>query len=161
MPVRAVGAAMLVSILVSILAACGAAGIGDGPASSPGPNGPQTSEADMILEGTIRLDGAATPIEVAALRITLRDVSRADASAPVVAEAELRSQTMDATAAVGFRLAVPADLDPGASYELAAHADVDGSGDVTVGDYLTMTSNPVTVTGSQPPVDLVLRRVES
>ena len=66
---------------------------------------------------------------------------------------------MRADTAVPFSLTVPEGLDLRGDYIISAHADVDRSGDISVGDYLTTESFPVAVDGSQGAVEVRLRPV--
>lgn len=112
----------------------------------------------MRLRGTLRLpsDSALTGQEVA--RVRLLDVSRADASSVTVAETSVPLVGGVDSVEVEFELDAP-ELDPGASYSLAAHVDMSGSGDVTQGDLLTTRHVDVSPGGDAETYDVPLERI--
>lgn len=141
-------------------------GTTDGASSSltqqeAGSTVPEPSRTGSTIEGSITIDGLEGPVPISGLNVRLQDVSRADASSQTVAEVAIGEAEFSPGQSVRFSVDVPGELDVGASYVLSAHADLDGSGDISVGDYITMESNPVVVDGSQGSVDLVLRLVSS
>lgn len=91
----------------------------------------------MQLRGDVRISEGAESIRLAALTVRLLDVSRADASAKTVGLTTLEKVSLTVDEAIDFVLEVD-HLDPHNTYSLAAWFDVDGSGDVTIGDYRTM-----------------------
>ncbi|QZY29867.1 YbaY family lipoprotein [Nocardioides coralli] len=110
----------------------------------------------MRLHGTLRMpdDHALHGHEVA--RVRLLDVSRADAPAVTVAETSIG--LVGTALAVDFDLDVPS-LDPRATYALSAHVDTNGSGDVSVGDLLTMQHVGVSPTATDHSYDVPLQTV--
>jgi hypothetical protein len=52
-----------------------------------------------------------------------------------------------------------ADVDPRAHYVVTAHADLDGDGEVSVGDYVTVESYPLLTWGHLAVASLELREV--
>ena len=113
-----------------------------------------------MIEGTVRIEELDDANAQTTVVVRLQDVSAADAASQTVAEVEVEDAFGSADG-VRFQLAVPDGLDPLGNYILAAHADVDGSGDISVGDFITMTSNPVVIDSSNPPIELQLRLVTS
>lgn len=96
------------------------------------------------LRGEVELAAVPQAVVDGILRIQLADVSRADASAEVIAEMTVTGVTLKSVDdRVGFALQVP-ELDPKRTYTIEAHLDVDGSGDVSIGDYRTMEHFGVT-----------------
>ncbi|MBL8224261.1 MAG: YbaY family lipoprotein [Chromatiales bacterium] len=106
----------------------------------------QSPEPDTLpVTGTITwASGEPLPAD-AVISVQLRDVSRADAPAPLVALQEITSAT---TPPIAFSLAVPATgLDPRASLSIGVRIT---SGDRLI--YISDTANPVPVTGAVEPV---------
>lgn len=96
------------------------------------------------LRGEVQLADVPQPVIGGTLVVQLADVSRAGASAEVIAETTLRDVSLGSVDdRLGFALQVPA-LDPRRTYTIEAHLDVDGSGEVSVGDYRTMEHFGVT-----------------
>jgi uncharacterized lipoprotein YbaY len=92
----------------------------------------------MQLRGEVEFPEVASPVRGATLHVRLLDVSRADASARIVAGTVLENVSVTAAGhRIVFALEV-GDLDTRSTYSLEAHLDVDGSGEVTSGDYRTM-----------------------
>ncbi len=111
------------------------------------------------LRGEVQLAAVPQPVIGGTLVVQLADVSRAGASAEVVAELTLRDVSLgSADDRIGFVLQVPA-LDPRRTYTIEAHLDVDGSGDVSVGDYRTMEHFGVTPDSLAGIMTIRLRRV--
>jgi uncharacterized lipoprotein YbaY len=96
------------------------------------------------LHGEVELVAIPNAVTDCVLHVRLADVSRADASATTIAETTITGVTLrSATDRVGFVLRVP-ELDPRRTYTIEAHLDVDGSGEVSIGDYRTMEHIGVT-----------------
>ena len=98
----------------------------------------------MRIGGEIAWPAALGDIAALRVRIRVEDVSRADAAARTVAELTLPAVTAEdaAKGAVPFSLEV---VPPpgGADYALRVHVDVNGTGAVTPGDWVTVERIPV------------------
>jgi hypothetical protein len=111
------------------------------------------------LRGEIEFASAPHAVADGVLHIRLLDVSRADASATLVAEEVIPAVSMRSVDdRLGFILDVPG-LDPRATYTVEAHLDADGSGEVSVGDYRTMEHIPVTAATLDAAVTVPLRPI--
>lgn len=78
------------------------------------------------------------------MHVRLEDVSRVDAAAILVAEQVIRGvQAGGDVRQVGFAIHGDA-LEPRAHYVVRVHVDVDNDGTVSVGDYVSTASHPVT-----------------
>jgi uncharacterized lipoprotein YbaY len=117
----------------------------------------------MRIEGEVYAADAARRSARATAHVRLQDVSRADAAATTVAEVQLDDVAVPADKAlvVPFTLDVDdAQLDPRASYIVAVHIDLTGSGDVTSGDYITMQSVPAPLGADPARVEVPVRAVQ-
>lgn len=103
----------------------------------------------MGIQVDVLIDPAAAerPPPGTRVHVELRDTSLADAPAQVLASADAVVGDQE-----GARLATVELPAPDASQGLTvwAHADLTGSGDVTVGDFLTTQSHPVPSAEQQP-----------
>jgi uncharacterized lipoprotein YbaY len=97
-----------------------------------------------VITGDVTVDAAAAPISGATLTVRLEDVSRTDASSKVIAQVTIPYVSLEAggSRSIPFQVEVP-EMDPNARYILSAHLDVNNSGEITAGDYITMESVPV------------------
>ena len=106
-----------------------------------------------ILTGSV-IFAQPIPAGRGTLHVRLEDTSRADASATVAAEViEPLSRTLAAGDRVAFMLAVP-EVDEHARYEVRAHVDCSGTGDVSAGDRITTRAYPALTWGAPDHVDV-------
>lgn len=92
------------------------------------------------------------------LHIYVEDVSRADAASVRAAALELPlAASLPAGAEVPFELRVEG-LDPDARYEVRAHLDRSGNGEIESGDLVSVESHPVLTRGAPDRVDIALFR---
>lgn len=92
--------------------------------------------------------------------IELEDVSRADAASQVVTRMRFPATKIHQPGLILFDLAVPKDaIDEKSLYSIRAHVDINGSGEVERGDYITTQSYPVLTRGYGDKVRLQLQRV--
>lgn len=114
----------------------------------------------MRIEGEVHGLDTADRAARATVYVRIQDVSRADAASTTLAEVRLDDVAVPAGEPLVVPFALDVDesmLDARASYILAVHVDVTGSGDVTQGDYLTTQSVPVPSPGTR--VDIPVRAV--
>ena len=104
-----------------------------------------------LVSGTIGFDPDQPDLSGARVRVRLEDVSRADASADVVATQVIDDPAERLTEGrLPFRLSGDRDdIDPSGRYSVAVHVDMDNSGSVSSGDYINTASTPV-LTGGHP-----------
>jgi uncharacterized lipoprotein YbaY len=116
----------------------------------------------LLLAGDIVFEGATPAIKNATVRIQLHDVSRADAPSRIVAEQVLRNISLLPGNAnvISFALDWPLELNLRASYILRAHVDMDGSGKVAAGDFVTTQSYPVDPRDSRTRSKLVVQKAD-
>lgn len=114
----------------------------------------------MRIHGTLHGPADATGVHDAVVTVRLLDVGRADAGAVTLAETTVPVPSGDVLAGgVPFDLESPA-LEPGGTYAVAAHLDVNGSGEVSEGDLITTQHVGVSAQAVDQEVDVPLQRVE-
>lgn len=106
------------------------------------PDDPSLVQGDISFEETARSFSGAT------VYVRLEDVSRADAPARIVAEQMIQ----DFSHAAGTVSPLPFALqgfapDERSRYSVRVHVDVDGDGQVSRGDFLSMENYPVLTFG--------------
>jgi len=94
-----------------------------------------------LLCGVVRLrDAAPTP---SSLYVKVEDVSRADAAARLVAETIVPlEQPLAAGSTVPFSIMIP-EVSEGVRYNVRAHIDCSGSGEIRAGDLISTQAYPV------------------
>jgi len=102
------------------------------------------SPVAVELEGEIVFEDVDSAVRGATAHVRLLDVTRADAASLTLAEATIADVCVDPGPGrpLRFALAVPALPEQGRQ-SLSVHVDVDNSGSVTRGDYVTVESFPV------------------
>ncbi|MEU5002347.1 hypothetical protein [Streptomyces sp. NPDC021622] len=102
------------------------------------------------VEIAVRLvPGAKAPQGTVTLRAQVEEITAADAPARVVSRVVERG--VDLADAPHLTLEVPPP-DPRARYTVRVHADLDGSGVVAPGDFVSVRGNPVLTHGSPDTV---------
>jgi uncharacterized lipoprotein YbaY len=90
----------------------------------------------------------------ATVYIRLEDTSLADAASQIVSKQVLADPAEHVTSE-GIPFALPGgqtDFNPRRRYSVSVHIDMDSSGDVSYGDYISMESNPVLTFGHSDQV---------
>ena len=102
-------------------------------------------QSQRQLEGSIQFQELARGFQNARVHVVVEDVSRADAPSAVVARHSLEGVSAEPGPAPVLRFSMPIEgLEPRRSYSVSVHVDVDGDGSVSMGDYITTESYPVT-----------------
>jgi len=115
----------------------------------------------MQLRGNVRIIPTVDDsIVQSSVHVRLLDVTRADASAETLAEVTLKDVSLTAGEPIDFVLDNVGSLDARNTYSLEAHVDIDGSGDVAMGDYRTMEHFDVSHDTAGEYHPLVCRRVD-
>lgn len=115
----------------------------------------------LKLTGTIRFEGGTPSGEGATVFVRLLDTGRADASSRPVLELVMRGVSLDATMEQGLPYAMSGPVrSESARYDLSVLVDLDGDGETSRGDYITMESHPVSATNPESQVAVRVRRVE-
>jgi putative lipoprotein len=110
------------------------------------------------IHGEIVLPPDAPTGRAGEVVVELRDVTLLDAPSRVIAEQRLRDVPLHPGGRIPFRLEAP-EVPPGGSFSVRAHVDIDGSGRVAPGDFLTTTSHPVPAGGPRAPMTVRVGRV--
>jgi uncharacterized lipoprotein YbaY len=119
------------------------------------PGGAQSVSGDILFgEGSEAFSGATAYIR-------LEDVSRADAPARIAAEQAIRqiSYRPGQPGRIGFELD-GISPDERSRYVVSVHLDVDGDGQVSRGDYISVESYPVLTQGYPRVVSVSLRKIK-
>lgn len=103
------------------------------------------------LSGTIEFQDVREPASNATVHVRVQETGRSDAAAVTVAEAVLRNvNIVPGAQSVPFTVCgIPRNAR--ARYSVRVHVDVDGSGVVSRGDYVSTQSHPFQ-TSSEPAV---------
>src|SRR6185503_18066914 len=105
-------------------------------------------EEEPLVTGEVIVEKNAGPFSGATVYIYLENTSRADAASRIIASQVLLnfSHQPGHEDRIKFKL-FGAMTDPQASCSIRVHIDVDGDGQVSDGDYITMQSYPVLTYG--------------
>lgn len=120
-----------------------------------------TAEKMRLVSGEIVFGEGEEAFSGAVLTVRLEEVGRADAPSDVVAEQTRYGVAWEPGEAgqASFVLYGPAPR-KSAHYAVSAHLDIDGSGQVSRGDYINMASCPVLTLGHPRRVTLRLTRLD-
>lgn len=112
----------------------------------------------MRIEGVVRFQDPPQELVRATVRVRLLDTTFADASAIELADETIRDAPVDGDVAFSFEAP---ELSPRRSYTVAAHVDLSGSGDIEVGDFITMEAVPIESGSSRARLEVPVRAVRS
>ena len=122
---------------------------------------PINAEAPTLptLRGTIEFVGATTPVTGETLYIRLEDLSRPDLGKRLLTERVIPNFATDSSDPGRYRYIINyQEPRPFGEYAVEVHLDVDGSGDVNRGDYVTTAS--YSFTGHTPSKRMNVRMTE-
>jgi hypothetical protein len=118
------------------------------------------SEEKPLVIGSITLGPEVREFDGVTVYVRLEDVSRADAGATPIAEQVLKDVSHRAGAEKSLDFALyGAPPVQGADYNVSVHVDVDGDGEISRGDYITVESYPVLTHGTPECVRVRLEEV--
>ena len=114
--------------------------------------------SETSISGTIDFQGVDKPVSDATVYVRAQDISRADARATTVVEQVINHVNI---VPQGPPITFTLRISPSESghYVVRVHADVDGDGKVSRGDYVSTQSYPVDVSAEQSGLTIVARRV--
>ncbi|MDN5751755.1 MAG: YbaY family lipoprotein [Nitrosospira sp.] len=114
-----------------------------------------------LVKGKVTFEEVAPPFTGATMYVRLENITFADAASKVVAEYVKRDVAFDPKISSDLTFAITGNLpDPSASYAVRVHIDVDGDGEVSQGDFVSMQSYPVITFGHPSEVSILARQVK-
>lgn len=113
---------------------------------------------DLLVSGHVLFDADAPPLSNATVYVRLEDVSRSDIQARFVAEQVMRGISLQPSSPLQFEMR--GDVGGEArQLNVRVHIDVDGDGQISPGDYISMQSYPVVLSTDAPHVQVHVHRV--
>jgi uncharacterized lipoprotein YbaY len=112
----------------------------------------RTVRAEVLLPDDV-------PDRAVVVRVRVADVSREDAAATVVGEAERRDVPLEPGGRLSVTVPVTAEVDPRGRYALQVHVDADGSGRFGSGDLVSTERVPVLTRGAADAAQVRVRRI--
>jgi putative lipoprotein len=114
----------------------------------------------VLVRGLVRFEPTAPPFDNAEVRVRLEDVSTVDAPAALVAEQSIPGVAKPpGPATVAFAVHGDGALDPHRHYGVRVHVDVDGSGRVSAGDFVSTEAYPIRADDGAASLDILVRTV--
>ena len=114
-----------------------------------------------LVEGRITFEKVAPPVTGATMYVRLERITAADIASEAVAEYVERDVAFDPKTSSDLSFAIAGNLpDPRASYAVRVHIDIDGDGEVSQGDFISMQSYPVITFGHPREVSILVRQVK-
>lgn len=113
---------------------------------------------DLLVSGQVLFDADSQPLSNATLYVRLEDVSRADAQSRIVAERVIRGVSSQTSSPLLFEIRGNLGSE-GRQVNVRVHIDVDGDGQISPGDYISMQSYPVSLSANAPHVQVHVHRV--
>ena len=114
-----------------------------------------------LVKGKITFEDETQPFTGATIYVRLENITDADTTAQVVADYVQRDVAFDPKTASEFSFSIAGDPpDPRASYAVRVHVDIDGDGEVSKGDFISMQSYPVITFGYPREVSIFVRQVK-
>lgn len=114
--------------------------------------------AQNMFTGTISFEGQNISFSNATAYVTIKDANIADNTSGVIAEQTIQGLSITQGTNSTFRYAVPTSkLEQGKEYSLSVHIDVDGDGNISQADYITIQRYPL-VSGLKT-LDAVVQKV--
>jgi uncharacterized lipoprotein YbaY len=113
---------------------------------------------NRLAGGSVIINADPSQLRNATVYVRLEDVSRADAPSRIVAEQVLSGVSFAEGTPLRFELR---GVLPGGSLScrLRVHVDVDGDGQVSLGDYVSTESYPVTPSTAQADMQVRVHKV--
>ncbi len=114
----------------------------------------------VLVHGEIVLPAKMMPGIPAFVRVEVEDISRADMPSEVVAQRSISTGIVHGGDVIPFEIEVPASvIDPQRLYSVRAHVAMSGSGEIEIGDFISMQSFPVLTRGHGNQVRVEVRLV--
>jgi len=117
-------------------------------------------DATKLIDGVIFLDRQIGSFTAATARVSVEDVSMADASSITLAATTIDNicHRLGEVLRINFQVFGPV-FDEEAHYSVRVHIDLQGSGDVSPGDYMTTQNYPVLTFGFPDWVEVQVEKI--
>ena len=118
---------------------------------------------NTVIHGTINADSVDVQFEDVTVYVQLVDASLQDVSSILLGEQILENVNYDSRLRyVGILFSIPVEfqINESATYYVSAHVDIDGDGQTSKGDWISMTAHPVLSHGSANEASIILSRVQ-
>lgn len=113
------------------------------------------------VEGVILLGQEVASFSDVTAHVYLEDVSRADASARLVAQETIQNVSHQAGKQSAIKFQMRAEtIDSRVHYSVRVHIDVQGNEELQVGDYISVQSYPVLTFGYPDRVTLEVKEIK-
>ena len=116
-----------------------------------------------VVHGTINADSIDVRFEDITVYVKLVDASLQDVSSVLLGEQTLENVNYDSRlryAGILFSIPVEFQINESATCYVSAHADIDGDGRTSKGDWVSMTAHPVLSHGNANEASIILSLVE-
>lgn len=115
----------------------------------------------QLVKGTVTFEDDAPPFTGATMYVSVENTSVADIASEVVADYVERDVAFVPKTAKVLLFEIAAEVpDPRASYSVKVHIDIDGDGEVSLGDFISMQSYPVITGGHPTEISILVRQVK-
>jgi uncharacterized lipoprotein YbaY len=120
-----------------------------------------SDSSQQVVHGQIVFDDDAPAFSGATLYVTLEDVTYADSEATTIGRLVKKDVAHDPNAGDPLTFEITCEVpDDSARYNVRAHIDVDGSGQISRGDYVNTQSYPVITRGHPSDVSMRVSRIK-
>lgn len=119
--------------------------------------------SSKVVHGTINADSLDVQFEDVTVYVQLVDASLQDVSSILLGEQILENVNYDSRlryAGILFSIPIEFEIHESATYHVSAHADIDGDGQTSKGDWISMASHPVLSHGSTNEASIILSLVQ-
>ena len=114
-----------------------------------------------LVKGKITFEEVAPRFTGATMYVRLESITAADIASEAVADYVERDVAFDPKTSSALSFAIAGNPpDPRASYAVRVHIDIDGDGEVSQGDFISMQSYPVITFGHPREVSILVRQVK-
>jgi len=121
----------------------------------------ESNSSRQVVRGQIVFEDDAAAFSQATLYVTLEDVTYADSKAVIVGRLVKENISYDPAAPRPLTFDVSVEVpDRNALYNIRAHCDLDGDGQISHGDYVSTQSYPVITRGHPSEVSVRVRRIK-
>jgi hypothetical protein len=114
-----------------------------------------------LVKGNITFEEIAPPFTGAIMYVRLESITAADIASETVADYVEQDVAFDPKTSSELSFAIAGNPpDPRGSYAVRVHIDIDGDGEVSQGDFISMQSYPVITFGHPREVSIFVRQVK-